>query len=114
MNENGQFATEEKEKAKTSISSDKIVEELKNAENKWDGRPIYKMLKFLFWFMLVIIVLVEVFVYVWPRIESKFPEIKSTEEKCKTAVCPKICNGECECTYKNKYEVDEKVTCIVK
>lgn len=99
---------------KTGISSEKIAEDLKKAQDKWDGKAIYKSLKFLFIFIFVIVVIAEVFVYVWPKVESKFPEMKSTEEKCKTAVCPKICNGKCECTYKNKFEVDEKITCIVK
>lgn len=117
MNENGSFSLKDdkvEEKPKSAITSEKIVEDIKNAQNKWDGVPIYKMLKFLFKFMLTIIIIVELFAYIWPRVESKFPEIKSTEEKCKTAVCPKICNGKCECTYKNKFDIDEKVTCVIK
>lgn len=105
---------EEKDIVKTGVSSEKIVEDIKNAQKKWDGRPYYKMLKFLFVLFASIIVVLEVFTYVWPKIESKFPESRPIEEKCKEAVCPKICNGECECTYKNKFEVEEQITCMVK
>lgn len=91
----------------------KLAEDLIAAAKKWDGRGLYKFLKGLFIICGIIVVLVEGFFLVWPLVDHNFPEMIPVEEKCEKATCPKSCNGECECTYNNKFNVDENVTCFI-
>lgn len=92
-----------------------LVENLKAKaeEHKWNGKGLHGFLKFLLIVAIIVVSFVELYAFVWPKVEHNFPENIPVEEKCKKAECPKSCNGECSCTYVNKFNKEENITCVV-
>lgn len=90
-----------------------LIARAEEAKKEWDGKKIYKILKFLIIFSVVIVFFIEMFFFLWPKVKHNFPETIPIEEKCKKAECPKYCNGECSCKYINVYEREEEVSCII-
>lgn len=92
-----------------------LVESLKAKvdEHKWNGKGLYKFLKALIILAIIAVGFLELYAFIWPKVQHNFPENIPEEEKCKTAKCDKSCNGKCSCTYVNKYNKEETVTCII-
>ena len=92
-----------------------LVENLKAKaeEHKWNGKGLRKFLKFLLVVAIIAVVFIELYNFVWPKVEHNFPEDIPVAEKCKKAKCDKSCNGECSCTYVNKFNKEETVTCVI-
>lgn len=94
--------------------ADSLIAKQEESNMSWNGRKLYKSLKFLILIAIIVVVVLELFFYVWPKVKHNFPENIPVSEKCKKAECSKSCNGECSCKYINIYEREETVTCIIK
>lgn len=97
------------DKGKEFVDSLKEIGE----SHKWNGVRLYKILKGLIIFCIIVISFIELYAIVWPKVKHNFPERIPVEEKCKKADCDKSCNGECVCKYVNIYEKEEEITCVV-
>ena len=116
------MAEENKEVKETEVLEEQkvdkgkeLVENLKAKaeEHKWNGKGLRGFLKLLLVVAIIAVSFVELSAFVWPKVEHNFPENIPVEEKCKKAECAKSCNGECSCTYVNKFNKEENITCVV-
>ena len=94
--------------------ADSLIAKKEESDKAWDGKGLYKTIKFLILLSIIFVVVLELFFYIWPKIEHNFPENIPVLEKCKKAECDSSCNGSCTCKYINIYEREETVTCIIK
>ena len=106
--------TEEVVPNKGKEFADSLIAHAEESKNSWDGKKLYRTLKFLILIAATLVVMLEIVFYVWPKVKHNFPENIPVTEKCKKATCVKSCNGECSCKYINVYEREETVTCIIK
>ena len=94
--------------------ADSLIAGAEKSQKDWDGKSLYKILKFLIVLSASIVIVLELFFFIWPKVKHNFPENIPVADKCEKAKCPKSCYGECSCKYINIYEREETVTCIVK
>lgn len=106
--------TKEEKVDKGKEFAESLIAKKEESNKAWDGKKLYKILKFLILIAFIVAAVLELFFYVWPKVRHNFPENLPVEEKCKKAECPKSCNGECSCKYINIYEREETITCIIK
>ena len=90
-----------------------LAQSILSKKDKWDGRILYKILKFLIIIAIIVVGFLELFFVVWPKVKHNFPEDRPIQEKCREAKCDNSCNGECSCVYVNKYQKEENITCII-